>query len=174
MIKFPIKIEEMRKRACNEFTIEFECEFINIEKKENEKMAKLTGYQSVAVVELGSGYSKKDYYFAIYEDGTKYAVGDTVYVSGNGSDRIVTIKDFVAPDFIEENIPKGITAEVICKINTAAYEYRVMQREEAAKLRKEMDKVIKEMDESKKYEMYAAENPALRELLDKYNELENK
>ena len=49
-----------------------------------------------------------------------------------------------------------------------------MQREEAAKLRKEMDKVIKEMDETKKYEMYAAENPALRELLDKYNELENK
>lgn len=174
MIKFPIKIEEMRKRACNEFTIEFECEFINIDKKENEKMAKLTGYQSVAVVELGSGYSKKDYYFAIYEDGTKYAVGDTVYVSGNGSDRIVTIKDFVTPDFIEENIPKGITAEVICKINTAAYEYRVMQREEAAKLRKEMDKVIKEMDETKKYEMYAAENPALRELLNKYNELENK
>ena len=37
MIKFPIKIEEMRKRACNEFTIEFECEFINIDKKENEK-----------------------------------------------------------------------------------------------------------------------------------------
>lgn len=69
---------------------------------------------------------------------------------------------------------KGITAEVICKINTAAYEYRVMQREEAAKLRKEMDKVIKEMDETKKYEMYAAENPALRELLERYNELENK
>lgn len=174
MIKFPMKIEEMRKRACNGSPIVFEYEFINIEKKENEKMAKLTGYQSVAVVELGSGYSKKDYYFAIYEDGTKYTVGDTVYVSGNGSDRIVTIKDFVTPDFIEENIPKGITAEVICKINTAAYEYRVMQREEAAKLRKEMDKVIKEMDETKKYEMYAAENPALRELLDKYNELENK
>ena len=174
MIKFPMKIEEMRKRACNESTIVFEYEFINIEKKENKEMAKLTGYQSVAVVELGSGYSKKDYYFAIYEDGTKYAVGDTVYVSGNGSDRIVTIKDFVTPDFIEENIPKGITAEVICKINTAAYEYRVMQREEAAKLRKEMDKVIKEMDETKKYEMYAAENPALRELLERYNELENK
>lgn len=174
MIKFPIKIEEMRKRACNETTIVFECEFINIEKKENEEMAKLTGYQSVAVVELGSGCCKKDYYFAIYEDGTKYAIGDTVYVSGNGSDRIVTIKDFVTPDFIEENIPKGITAEVICKINTAAYEYRVMQREEAAKLRKEMDKVIKEMDETKKYEMYAAENPALRELLERYNELENK
>lgn len=174
MIKFPIKIEEMRKRACNETTIVFECEFINIEKKENEEMAKLTGYQSVAVVELGSGCCKKDYYFAIYEDGTKYAVGDTVYVSGNGSDRIVIIKDFVTPDFIEENIPKGITAEVICKINTAAYEYRVMQRKEAAKLRKEMDKVIKEMYEVKKYEMYAAENPVLRELLDKYNELENK
>lgn len=174
MIKFPIKIEEMRKRVCNETTIVFDCEFINIEKKENEEMAKLTGYQSVAVVELGSGCCKKDYYFAIYEDGTKYAVGDTVYVSGNGSDRIVTIKDFVTPDFIEENISKGITAEVICKINTAAYEYRVMQRKEAAKLRKEMDKIIKDMDEVKKYVMYAAENPALRELLERYNELENK
>ena len=34
MIKFPIKIEEMRKR-------EFECEFINIEKKENKKNGKI-------------------------------------------------------------------------------------------------------------------------------------
>lgn len=174
MIRFPMKIEEMRKRACNKTTIVFEYDFTNIEKKENEEMAKLTGYQSVAVVELGSGCCKRDYYFAIYEDGTKYAVGDTVYVSGNGPDRIVTIKDFVTPDFVEENIPKGITAEVICKLNTAAYEYRVEQRKEAARIRKEMDKVIKEMDETKKYEMYAAENPMLKELLDKYNELENK
>lgn len=37
MTKFPIKIEEMRKRACNELTIEFECEFINIEKRRMKK-----------------------------------------------------------------------------------------------------------------------------------------
>lgn len=80
------------------------------------KWQKLTGYQSVAVVELGSGYSKKDYYFAIYEDGTKYAVGDTVYVSGNGSDRIVTIKDFVTPVLLRRIFLKVLLQKLFARL----------------------------------------------------------
>lgn len=34
-----------------------------------------------------------------------------------------------------------------------------------------MDAVIKQMDVTKKYEMYAAENPELATLLDQYKEL---
>ena len=36
-----------------------------------------------------------------------------------------------------------------------------------------MDKKIKEMDESKKYEMYAAENPDLKNMLESYKALVN-
>ena len=38
-------------------------------------------------------------------------------------------------------------------------------------LKKEMDKMIKAMDESKKYEMYAEENPNLKEMLNEYKSL---
>lgn len=31
--------------------------------------------------------------------------------------------------------------------------------------------MIKQMDETKKYDMYAAENPELKEMLDRYKEL---
>ena len=44
--------------TLNSFALQYK--LINIgKKKENEEMAKLTGYQSVAVVELGSGCCKK-------------------------------------------------------------------------------------------------------------------
>ena len=39
------------------------------------------------------------------------------------------------------------------------------------KTKKEMDKLIKEMDEVNKYEMYAKQNPGLQTLLQKFKEL---
>ena len=62
--------------------------FIFINEEENENMAALTGYAAVAVIE--QGYSKKEYYYAIYADGYNYKVGDKVLVSNNND--IWTIK----------------------------------------------------------------------------------
>lgn len=169
MIKFPIKIEEMRKRACNGFTIEFECEFINIEKKENEQMAKLTGYYAVAVIEEGT-YSKKNYYYAIFNDGNTYKAGDQVLVSGCNKG-ILTIKEILTVPEAEVRCAKNITAEIICRVNTSAYDQRVENRKKAEKIKKDMEAVIRQMDTTKKYEMYAAENPELAVLLDQYKEL---
>ena len=47
----------------------------------------------------------------------------------------------------------------------------IRQAKKAEKLKKDMDAVIKQMDVTKKYEMYAAENPELAALLDQYREL---
>ena len=141
-----------------------------IDEKENENMAALTGYKAVAVIEQGTGCCKRDYHFAIYEDGTDYKPGDMVKVSnGNGFDMI---KEIITPEEAHERFKKNITAEVICKVDTTAYDERVRKRKEAADIKKEMDKVIKQMDEKMKYEIYAEENPELKKMLEKYKELE--
>ena len=138
--------------------------------EENEQMAKLTGYYAVAVIEEGTGYCKKDYYYAVFDDGNTYKAGDQVLVSGCNKD-VLTIKEILTVPEAEVKCNKNITAEIICRVDTSAYDQRVENRKKAEKLKKDMDAVIKQMDVTKKYEMYAAENPELAALLNQYKEL---
>lgn len=152
------------------YTLEvYENNLIKLE-EENKQMAKLTGYYAVAVIEEGTGCCKKDYYYAIFNDGSTYKAGDQVLVSGCNKD-VLTIKDILTVPEAEARCAKNITAEIICRVDTSAYDQRVENRKKAEKLKKDMDAVIKQMDVTKKYEMYAAENPELAALLDQYREL---
>lgn len=137
-------------------------------------MAALKGYKAVAVIEIGSGCCKSKYHYAIYDDGTDYKTGDIVYVSGNATLPISTIKEIITPEEATLRFKKSITAEVICKIDKTAYEKRVDNRKQAEKIKKEMDNMIKIMDETKKYEMYANENPELMKLLKQFKEVSDK
>lgn len=129
---------------------------------------KLTGYKQVAAVK--QGYST--YYYAIYDDGRKYYPGDSVIVSGAASGMVQKIEEIIDPEEATNRMGnKNITAEVIAYVDMSAYEERVEKRKTAEKLKKNMDKVIKEMDESSKYEMYAERNPELKEMLDTYKKL---
>lgn len=129
---------------------------------------KLTGYKQVAAIK--QGYST--YYYAIYDDGRKYCPGDSVIVSGAASGMVQKIEEIIDPEEAANRMGnKNITAEVIAYVDTSAYEERVAKRKAAEKLKKTMDKVIKEMDESSKYEMYAERNPELKEMLDTYKKL---
>lgn len=129
---------------------------------------KLTGYKQVAAVK--QGYST--YYYAIYDDGRKYYPGDSVIVSGAASGMVQKIEEIIDPEEATNRMGnKNITAEVIAYVDMSAYEERVEKRKAAEKLKKNMDKVIKEMDESSKYEMYAERNPELKEMLDTYKKL---
>lgn len=133
----------------------------------NMKKEKLTGYKKVAVIQTdGCGYN---YNFAIYDDGVDYCPGDKVMVSGN--DRIQIIKEVITPEEAKERFGGDITAEVIGRINTATYDKRVEKRKEAKRIKEEMDKKVKEMDELLKYEMYAKQSPEFLALLDQYKEL---
>lgn len=138
-------------------------------KKEEEKciMAKLTGYKAVAVVSLGYG----DYHYAIYDDGNSYQIGDKVVVSGSKGEQICTIKEIISPEEAMVRCGKTITAEVISLIDTTAYNERLARRQQAEQIKKDMDRIIKKMDEVNKYEMYANQNPELKELLSLYREL---
>lgn len=144
---------------------------------EDNNMAKLEGYYAVAVTEEGLGYNKRNYYYAIFDDGNIYKVGDQVIVSGSNND-VLEIKDIITLEEAKEKGRKDITAEVICKVDTSAYDKRVEERKEKAerkkeadKIKKQMDKMITEMDQTKRYEMYASNNPELAEKLKAYKEL---
>ena len=132
-------------------------------------MSKLTGYKAVAVIK--QGYAFKHYHFAIYDDGFDYQPGDKVILSN--SNDIWTINEIITPEEATARYNKNITAEVVCKVDTNSYEKRVQKRKAIEKLKRDMDKKIKEMDENKKYEMYAAENPDLKNMLEAYKVLVN-
>ena len=140
-------------------------DFINEE--ENKNMAALTGYAAVAVIEQGC--YNKEYYYAIYADGYNYKVGDKVLVSNNND--IWTIKRLLTVQQAAEERKAAITAEVVTHVDNSAYLKRVEQRKEAAAIKKDMDKIIKQMDEQMKYDIYAEENPELKKMLERYREL---
>ena len=141
--------------------------FIFINEEENENMAALTGYAAVAVIEQGC--YNKEYYYAIYADGYNYKVGDKVLVSNNND--IWTIKRLLTVQQAAEERKAAITAEVVTHVDNSAYLKRIEQRKEAAAIKKDMDKIIKQMDEQMKYDIYAEENPELKNMLERYREL---
>lgn len=141
----------------------------NLIKIEGENvMAKLTGYKQIAAIK--QGYST--YYYAIYDDGRKYYPGDSVIVSGAASGMVQKIEEIIDPKEAANRMGnKNITAEIVAYVDMSAYEERVEKRKEVAELKKKMDQVIKQMDESNKYEMYAERNPELKEMLEAYKKL---
>lgn len=174
-----IVIKDISTEYLNAVKIEFDNGIIlYVDKKdiiiiesEDNNMAKLEGYKAVAVTKEGC-YGKK-YSYAIYSDGETYKAGDKIVVSG-ANNGVLTIEEILTP----EECNRNITAEVICKVDTSAYDKRVEERKEKAerkkeadKIKKQMDKMITEMDQTKRYEMYANDNPELAEKLKVYKEL---
>ena len=151
--------------------------YVVIIEREDNNMAKLEGYYAVAVTEQGIGYNRRDYYYAIFDDGFKYDKYDNVLVSG-ANHTVLMIKDIITPEEAREKFEKDITAEVICKVDFDRYNKRVEERKEAAerkkeadKIKKQMDKMVEEMDKNKMYESYARFNPELAKKLKAYKEL---
>lgn len=128
-------------------------------------MSKLEGYSRVAVIK----YECSEYFFAIYDDGNDYHVGDMVVLSGNStSSKIVEI---LTVDAAKERTKKSITAEVIGKVDISAYEHRVECRKQKDQLKKELDKRKKEIQQRLDDEYYASKDLAYAELLDRYKRL---
>ena len=143
---------------------------IKINESEDDNMAKLEGYKAVAVTK--EDYYGNKYFYAIFDDGETYKVGDKIVESVNKD--IFTIWKILSPEECNANI----TREVICKIDTSAYDKRVKERKEkaerkkeAGKIKKQMDEMITEMNQTKYYEMYARGNSELAEKLKVYKEL---
>lgn len=124
---------------------------------------KLTGYNKVAVIEIGGN----DYHYALYDWDVE--AGNRVLVTGNSN--ILKVKEVITKDEAKERYSNDITAEVMCKVDLSLYETRVENRKKAEEIRKKMDQKIAEMDEMNKYVVYAEKNPELAKMLEEYREL---
>lgn len=125
----------------------------------------LSNFKKLATTTL----DRKEYMFAIYEDGVEYAPGDTVMVSG-------VTKEITIERIILVEPGKRITAEVIAKIEKgamAAYKRREENRREMQSLDSKIGNMIARMrKEDPGYEYYAAKNPDLAILLARKNYLD--
>ncbi len=130
-------------------------------------MPKLTGYKEVAVIEIAG----KDYHFAIYDDGQNYSVGDTVIVSGAARTGIREIKEIISIEAAETRCAKGITAEIISRVDLLDYRKRVEYRRAEAKLKNEINKAVSKVDRETKLKLFSENLPEIKILLDKYKEL---
>lgn len=166
--EFGILLDDMWNDASSTGVWWFEeCEFKILDKEESEETnMKLTGFNKVAVITQGCGGT---YYYALYDEAIN--AGDEVLVSGTAAGKLHRIDEVISVEDIANRFSKDITAEVICKVDMSAYDKRVADRKEAEKIKNEMNRIIKQMDEVNKYEMYAKNNPELAEMLSKYKDL---
>ena len=130
-------------------------------------MAKLEGFSKVAVIKFGGNYP---YHFAIYDDGMDYQVGDMVVLTGSNA-TTAKIKEIVDLEEATRRFSKNITAEIIGRVDTTAYDKRVEQRKEKEKLKKELDKRKKEIQKKLDDEYYASKDETYAEMLRQYESL---
>jgi hypothetical protein len=127
---------------------------------------KLEGFSRVAVLKFGTS---RPYYFALYDDGTYYKIGDMVVVSGSSSPSVIT--DILTAEEAAEKTSLSITAEVIGRVDTTAYDRRVAMRKEKEALKKEMAKRRGEIQKKLDDEYYASKDPEYVEMLKRYEEM---
>ena len=144
------------------------------EQKEEKQM--MIGKYDVAKIRFLNGSNTyKTYYYALFDD-TMCSIGDMVIVKPAHHDMSLAILDDIiarneAEQYMLDSCNEG--REIVCKIDMTAYNNRKAKREMAAKLKVEMDKKIKEMQELTLFEMMAAKSPELKEMLDTYKSLIN-
>lgn len=140
---------------------------INMESEENTmNNIKPTGFKEAAKIIIND----RPYYYALYGSAGVKA-SDKVLVTGTANGRIHTVEDVVSAETALLENEQPLCAEVICKVDTSAYDARVKQREQKAKLRKLMEATVAQMDEVDKFRVYANHNPEMAKLLAQYNEI---
>ena len=132
-------------------------------------MAKLEGFSKVAVVKYGC--CQTPYFFAIYDDGTDYKVGDMCLFSGSSTP--AKLVEVISIEEAANRSSKNITAEVIGRVDVSAYEKRVEQRKEKEKLKKELDKHKKELKDKLVDEFLATKDESFAEMLRRYESMQD-
>ena len=137
----------------------------NITDKGDNEM--ITGNYRVAMVKFIQGTNTdKKYAFALFND--ELEVDDCVLCDTRNGYSVGKIVEIISKD---EYNGVEITKEIMCYVDFSDFEQRKKNRAEAKKLKSEMDKKMKEMQELALYEMMAEKSPELKEMLDNYKAL---
>lgn len=132
----------------------------------------INGYQEVASVQFVEGTNTtKQYNFAVYDGVVKD--GDYALVKSNngygcagfGVVKVVGVQPVVE---YSGTLP---TAEIICSVDLSKYNERCKMREDREKIKKKMDKLVKQHQQDTVYKAVANANPEMAELLNTYNSM---
>lgn len=140
-----------------------EIEFI--ESEENIMLNQNENFK-VAGVKFIDGYNQdKEYFYALFDD---YCVGDLVVVqTGHHGLALAEISSIGGTE--KERVK--CSREIITRVDTSAFEDRQAKRKALTQLKKDMDKKVKELQETALYELLAEKDPALATMLGEYKKL---
>jgi hypothetical protein len=139
-------------------------------KGDNETMdnnVKIDGNYRVAHVKFIEGTNtQQTYAYACYDD--SICEGDICVVkSANHGFGIATVMDIIP------KTDREMTREIVCKADFTAYNNRVENRKQRAKIKDEMAKRAESLREVSLFEMLAKTDPEMKAMLDAYKELCN-
>ena len=139
---------------------EEELEFI--EREENVMLSQNENFK-VAGVKFPEGTNKdKEYFYALFDD---YFVGDLVVVqTGHHGLALAEISSIGWTD--KERVK--CSREIITRVDMTAFLDRQEKRKALVQLKKDMDKKVKELQETALYELLAEKDPALALMLEQY------
>ena len=127
----------------------------------------ITGNYNVAMVKFIQGTNTvKGYAFALFDKNIE--VDDLVLCDTANGYGVAKVIEIVPQDEYEGTT---VTKEIICKVDFTDFEQRKANREKAKKLKSEMDKKLKDLQEIALYELMAEKSPELKEMLEAYKSL---
>lgn len=134
---------------------------------EVKEMAEVKGNYRVALCKFLCGLNTTKYYaFALFDNTVveeDYVLCDTA----NGYS-VTQVKEIV-----DKNDYNGVavTKEVVCKVDFTDFNNRIEARKAKEKIKKQMDKLVKQNQELVLYQMLAKENPEMAAMLEEYKKL---
>ena len=138
------------------------------ERKENVMLSHNEDFKVAGVKFLSGANQDKEYYYALFADNADAQEGDIVVVqTGHHGLALATISSI---DDTDKNKVQ-CSREIVSVVDTTAFEKRKAQRVARAKLKKEMDKRVSELQETALYELLAEKDPALAAMLSDYKKL---
>ena len=150
----------------------YEVEFIdnceeNVKYESEETTTMLKGFKVAGISFLEDSNTEMIYAYALYDDNIE--VNDIVVVQsghhGIGIARVVRIDGEDAAGLVQDD------REVIAKVDFTAFNERKEKAAKMEKLKKEMDRKVKELQSFAIYEMLAEKDPSLKEMLDEFKSL---
>lgn len=140
-----------------------EIEFI--ESEENVMLSQNENFKVAGVKFLDGTNKDKEYFYALFDE---YYVGELVVVqTGHHGFALAEISSI---DCSGKNRVK-CSREIVSRVEMRAFCERQERREALARLKKDMDKKVKELQETALYELLAEKDPALAAMLADYKQL---
>jgi hypothetical protein len=142
---------------------ESEVEFI--EREDDVMLSQNENFMVAGVRFLDGSNKDKEYFYALFDE---YDVGDLVVVqTGHHGLALAEISSLGWTD--KERVK--CSREIITRVSMDAFYSRQEKRKALAQLKKDMDKKVKELQETALYELLAEKDPALAMMLADYKKL---